>query len=135
MSKVLVDTCIWSEVLRRKNPSPTISENLTKMLRNLQAVLIGPIRQEILSGISDDAKFMDLKEKLSFLPDISIVTADYELAAKYSNICRHNGIQGSAVDFLICAVAVRNEFAIYTVDKDFEYYKTVLPIMLWAEHL
>ena len=104
-------------------------------VRNLQAVLIGPIRQEILSDISDDAKFMDLKEKLSFLPDISIVTADYELAAKYSNICRHNGIQGSAVDFLICAVAVRNEFAIYTVDKDFEYYKTVLPIMLWAEHL
>lgn len=62
MFKVLVDTCIWSEVLRRKNPSPTISENLTQMLRNLQAALIGPIRQEILSGISDDAKFMDLKE-------------------------------------------------------------------------
>lgn len=103
------------------------------MLRNLQAALIGPIRQEILSGISDDAKFMDLKEKLAFLSDTAIVTADYELAAMYSNICRRNGIQGSAVDFLICAVAVRNGFAIYTVDKDFEYYKTVLPIMLWPK--
>ena len=50
------------------------------MLRNLQAALIGPIRQEILSGISDDAKFMDLKEKLAFLSDTAIVTADYELA-------------------------------------------------------
>ena len=103
------------------------------MLRNLQAALIDPIRQEILSGISDDVKFMDLKEKLSFLSDTAIVTADYELAAMYSNICRRNGIQGSAVEFLICAVAVRNGFAIYTVDKDFEYYKTVLPIMLCPE--
>ena len=132
MSKVLVDTCIWSEVLRRKNPSPTICETLTKMLRDLQAVIIGPIRQEILSGISDETKFMDLKDRLSFLPDVPILTSDYELAAQYSNICRRKGIQGSAVDFLICAVAVKNEFAIYTVDKDFEYYKTVLPISLWT---
>lgn len=133
MPKFLVDTCIWSEVLRRKAPNAVIREHLAKMLRNLQAILIGPVRQEILSGISDDAKFMRLKELLSYLPDASIVTEDYELAAHYSNMCRHKGIQGSAVDFLICAVAVRNGFVIYTVDKDFEHYKTVLPIHLWME--
>ena len=102
------------------------------MLRNLQAVMLGAIRQEILSGISDEAKFMDLKEKLSSVSDLPTTTADYELAAEYSNMCRRKGIQGSPVDFLICAVAVRNEFAIYTIDKDFEHYKTVLPIMLWG---
>lgn len=133
MSNVLIDTCIWSEVLRRKNPSSTISETLTDMLRKFQAVIIEPIRQEILSGISDEEKFTDLKGKLSFLTDVPIVTADYELAARYSNMCRRRGIQGSAVDFLICAVAVRNEFSIYTVDKDFEHYRTVLPITLWEE--
>ena len=133
MSKVLVDTCVWSEVLRRKNPSPKICENLAEMLRNLKVVIIGPIRQEILSGISDDAKFTYLKERLSFLPDTPIETADYELAAQYSNMCRRNGIQGSAIDFLICAVAARNEFFIYTVDKDFDHYKAVLPIMLLTE--
>jgi len=135
MSKFLVDTCIWSEVLRRKNPNPVISEHLAKMLRNLQAVLIGPVRQEILSGISDETKFMKLKELLSYLPDIPITTPEYELAARYSNLCRRKGIQGSAVDFLICAVAVRNDFTIYTVDRDFEHYKTVLPIRLWMEQL
>lgn len=133
MTKVLVDTCVWSEALRRKNPSPAICENLSDILRNLQAVIIGPIRQEILSGISDVAKFMELKERLSFLPDIPIETADYELAASYSNMCRRKGVQGSAIDFLICAVAVRNEFSIYTVDKDFDHYKAVLPIILMTE--
>ena len=135
MSKVLVDTCIWSEVLRRKNPNPTICENLAKLLRDLQAVLIGPVRQEILSGISDDEKFVNLKKILSCLPDAPIETMDYELAAQYSNICRRSGIQGSAVDFLICAVAVRNNFIIYTVDKDFEHYRVVLPIALWVEKI
>ena len=135
MSKVLVDTCIWSEVLRRKTPDPVICENLAKLLRDLRAVLIGPVRQEILSGISDDAKFAKLKKILSYLPDAPIATTDYELAAQYSNICRHSGIQGSAVDFLICAVAVRNDFIVYTVDKDFAHYKEILPIMLWLERI
>ena len=131
MYKVLVDTCIWSEVLRRKAPNPDISANLAKLLRDLRAVLIGPVRQEILSGISDDTKFEKLKKLLSCLPDAPIATADHELAAQYANMCRHKGIQGSAIDFLICAVAVRNDLAIYTVDKDFEHYRTVLPITLW----
>ena len=132
MSRILVDTCIWSEVLRRKSPSPVHCKNLAEMLRNFRVVMIGPIRQELLSGISDDAKFTDLKERMSFLADVPIVTADYELAAKYSNMCRRKGIQGSAIDFLICAVAVRNDFVIYTVDKDFEHYQAVLPIVLFA---
>ena len=67
MPKILIDTCIWSEVLRRKNPSPVIMEQLSKMLLDLQAVIIGPIRQEILSGISDEEKFMCLKESLSYV--------------------------------------------------------------------
>ena len=135
MSKVLVDTCIWSEVLSRKAPNPVICENLAKLLRDLQAVLIGPVRQEILSGISDDEKFVKLKKILSCLPDAPIETMDYELAAQYSNVCRRSGIQGSAVDFLICAVAVRNNFIIYTIDKDFEHYRVVLPIALWVEKI
>lgn len=133
MSKILVDTCIWSEVLRRKAPAPDIAAKLAKLLRELRAVLIGPVRQEILSGISDEEKFVQLKKLLSCLPDAAITTEDYELAAQYANMCRRKGIQGSAIDFLICAVAVRNDFVIYTVDKDFEHYKTVLPIMLWPE--
>lgn len=128
MTKFLVDTCIWSEVLRRKAPDPTVREHLARMLRGLQAVLIGPVRQEILSGISDDDKFLKLRDRLSFLTDIPLYKNDYELAARYSNMCRHKGIQGSATDFLICAVAVRNNFVIFTSDKDFGQYKKIVTI-------
>ncbi len=62
MPEFLVDTCIWSEALRRKNPNPVTCEHLAKMVRELQAVLIGPIRQEILSGISDGNEFISVKK-------------------------------------------------------------------------
>jgi predicted nucleic acid-binding protein len=63
--------------------------------------------------------------------DFPIETTDYELAAEYSNICRRTDIQGSNTDFLICAVAVRNNFEIFTTDDDFNYYKKYLPIKLF----
>ncbi len=62
-----------------------------------------------------------------------IIDADYEFAAEYSNICRREGIQGSHVDFLICAVASRLKMAIYTSDQDFTFYSQHLPISLYRE--
>ena len=50
------------------------------------------IRQQLLSGISDDRKFKLLKNKLSFFPDKEIITDDYVLAAECSNLCRKKGI-------------------------------------------
>jgi len=41
-------------------------------------------------------------------------------------------VQGSNTDFLICAVAVRNQLAIYTTDKDFSIFAKHLPIILHA---
>jgi len=39
---------------------------------------------------------------------------DYELAAELFNKCRAKGIQGSNTDFLICSIALKNDFYIYT---------------------
>jgi len=40
------------------------------------------------------------------------------------------GIQGSHIDFLICVVAARLKFKIFTTDKDFKFYSKHLPISL-----
>ena len=92
--------------------------------------VIGSVRQELLSGISNETVFIKLKERLSVFNDYVIQTQDYETAAHFYNICRKNGIQGSHTDFLICAVAHNNDFFIYTIDKDFDLYKKYLPIKL-----
>jgi len=94
------------------------------------AIMIGAVRQEVLSGISDIRLYEELRRRLQEYADFPVNTYDYELAAKFSNTCRRNGVQGSNVDFLICAVAARNKMPVFTTDKDFELYAKYLPIRL-----
>ena len=130
--KILVDTPIWSYALRpRNNKYQYEIDQLTSLIRDQRALIIGPIRQEILSGYSDLRKFRKLKEKLSYFENTPIQDIDYELAAELCNQCRKKGIQGSHIDFLICAVAKRIEVPIYTTDKDFPAYQKIISIKLF----
>jgi predicted nucleic acid-binding protein len=131
--KVLVDTPIWSYALRTHNKKfqPEINE-ITALIKDQRALIIGPIRQEILSGYSDLKKFNDLKEKLSYFENTLILDIDSESAAELCNKCRKSGIQGSQIDFLICAVAKRLDIPIFTTDKDFTHYQRILSIKLHA---
>jgi predicted nucleic acid-binding protein len=92
--------------------------------------MIGPVRQEILSGIRDIAQFNLLCDALRAFPDLVISTSDYQRAAAFFNRCRSRGIQGAHVDFVICAVAARYAMSIFTTDKDFSAFASILPIRL-----
>ena len=102
------------------------------LIKDQRVLIIGPIRQEILSGYSDVKKFDRLREKLSYFENTMIQDADYESAAEMCNQCRNKGIYGSHIDFLICAVAQRVDVPIFTTDKDFFRYGKVIPIKLFA---
>jgi predicted nucleic acid-binding protein len=131
--KVLVDTPIWSLGLRRKSRPENAAaiSALAVLIKDGRVAIIGPIRQEILSGIREPLHFDRLRENLRGFPDTELTSADYEEAASFFNRCRAKGIQGSNTDFLICAVAVRNEFAIFTKDEDFVHFAKVLSITLF----
>jgi predicted nucleic acid-binding protein len=130
--KVIVDTCVWSLALRRNSSEDKkIVKELSELIKDVRVQLIGPIRQEILSGIKSDKQFEELSEYLSTFPDLTLETTDYEKAANFYNICRQKGIQGSNTDFLICAVSVNRDLEIFTIDKDFENFQKYLPIKLY----
>ena len=134
MSGVIVDTCIWSLALRGKTPrNIKVTEELATVIKENRAKIIGSIRQEVLSGYSDFARYKKLRNKLQYFPNEQVMDSDYESAAEYSNICRKKGIQGSHTDFLICAVSIRLKMKIYTSDKDFVRYSKHLPISLYQE--
>ena len=129
--KVLVDTSVWFLALRRdKQDSPAPVQELRHIIHGHRVQMIGPIRQEILSGIRSESQFKNLRKHLESFPDLPILTEDYVTAARFFNHCRSKGIQGSNTDFLICAVAVRNKFLIYTTDKDFELFSEHIQIVL-----
>ena len=130
--KVLVDTSVWSLALRRGRQTTSAAvQELRHLISANRVQMIGPIRQEILSGIREEAQFKELEARLASFPDLSISTEDHVMAARFFNLCRQKGIQGSNTDFLICAVAVRNRLAIFTTDKDFISFAAHLPIILY----
>jgi len=129
--RVIVDTSVWSLALRRgkQEPNTTVQEFL-RLIHDRRVQMIGPIRQEILSGIRRESQFQKLQKHLESFPDLPAITEDYVTAAKYFNRCRPKGIQGSNTDFLICAMANRNKFSIFTTDKDFELFSDHIKIPL-----
>ncbi len=131
--KVLADTPVWSAAFRRaEGQAGDLRQEMEWLIAHGAVAIIGPIRQELLSGIKTREQFEAVRAALRKFPDERLEMGDYELAAEYYNTCRARGVQGSMTDFLICAVAVRCRLEIYTTDGDFERYRRELPIALYA---
>jgi predicted nucleic acid-binding protein len=134
--QVLVDTTIWSLALRAKthlnDAESALADELGELIREGRVRLIGPIRQEVLSGIKEAAQFERVRKHLRAFPDEPLNVEDFEQAAESSNRCRSQGIAGSAVDFLICALALDRGWQIFTTDADFSNYVAALSIGLHA---
>jgi predicted nucleic acid-binding protein len=129
--KVLIDTSVWSLALRRRARlnHPAVEE-FRSLIDEGRVALIGPIRQELLSGISALEAFERLRDHLRPFADEPLETGDFERAAEHLNACRARGVQGSNTDFLICAAAERRKLPILTTDADFARFADILPITL-----
>ncbi len=121
--KVLVDTSVWSLALRRKDAaglSPSLSKDeqslkaeLAHALQDGRVVMIGMIRQELLSGIREQVQYEKVKAALDAFLDEPIETADHEYAAR---LYKERRSQAGPVDMLICAVAVRRNWDVLSSD-------------------
>ena len=135
--KVLVDTSVWSLALRRPHRGSLSAQQqeavnaLADLVRDGRAVLMGAIRQELLSGIKAQSQFEMLRGSLAAFDDLVLPPAVYESAAQAFNVCRTHGVQGSNTDFLICAAAMHHQLPIFTLDGDFAQYQHWLPILFY----
>jgi predicted nucleic acid-binding protein len=128
---VLVDTPVWSLAYRRKRvigEQVAVVEELKRLISNGSAVMIGPVRQELLSSIRNPRTHELLRVTLRAFDDLDLVTEDFEYASIIMNRCQSKGVQGSPTDFLLCAVAARYDIAVYTADRDFDYFSRALQI-------
>jgi predicted nucleic acid-binding protein len=121
--KILADTCVWSLLLRRKQKTDLNADEqlmltaITDAILNGQIAVIGPIRQEILSGIKETAQFDKLRAKLEAFHDEQLTTFHFEEAARLSNLCRRRGVECGSNDILICAVAIQKRWKLLTSDQ------------------
>lgn len=120
--RVLVDTSVWSLALRRQDAASLSPEEqklkaeLAQALQDGRVVMIGLIRQELLSGIKDAGQYERVKTALDAFLDEPIGRADHEYAARLYNECRSHGCEAGPVDMLICSVAVRRSWQVLSSD-------------------
>lgn len=130
---VLVDTPVWSLAFRRRSlpaAQELVRDAWAALIREGRARLIGPIRQELLTGIRDEAMFRRVREKLRAFDEPRLEIQDFEDAAQAGNQLRAKGIAASGVDCLLCAVAIRRDWEVFTLDQDFARYARHLPLRL-----
>ena len=134
--KVLIDTSVWSQALRRQSSEVSSTDQvrvvnvLKELIHDSRIAMLGPVRQELLSGVKTQKQFETLQQILSVFSDETLLKEDYEQAAKNFNQCRQAGVQGSNTDFLICAVSMLRGWPIYSLDRDFEQYQKHLKVKL-----
>src|SRR6201984_986383 len=133
----LIDTSVWPLALRRKHEAASTNERIlaaesSELIREGRARMIGLVRQELLSGIKATEQYEKLRLHLRSFPDQVVDTSDYEEAAKAGNRCRAKGVVVSIVDILLCAVANKRLWGIFTTDPDFSSYAKVLPLRIYT---
>jgi predicted nucleic acid-binding protein len=130
---ILVDTGILSLAFRRQRrdllpPELSLVYALERLFTLGMVSIIGPIRQEILSGIASQKQFLLLKSRLESIEDLPLNTDAFVLAAEFFNRCRNRGIAPGDIDMMICAAAHIHGCDIFTADPDFAHYAQLLPI-------
>ena len=130
----LVDTSVWSLAYRRaadlNSLEKELREELSDLIQETRVRIIGPVCQELLSGIRDRKKFEVIWRDMASFYEEPLTSSDYRRGADVSNQLRANGITGTLVDCLICAVAIDRGFSVFTVDDDFRDYAKHLPLLL-----
>lgn len=92
--------------------------------------MIGVIRMEILSGIRNEKISNKMMKSLEAFPDKELNSEVFITAARFLNLCRSKGIQGSNNDFILCACSMLWKMPILSKDNDYLHYKKILPIEL-----
>jgi predicted nucleic acid-binding protein len=131
--KVIVDTSVWSLAFRRKAVVKTAEvADLVRVVEEGLVVLLGPVRQEVLSGIKHREQFERLRERLAAFPDLELMTRDFETAAELCNLCIAKGVQASHTDFLIAAAAIIRGYEVLSADQDFKNIARIVPVRTYG---
>ena len=107
--------------------------DLIRLVEEGLVVLLGPVRQEVLSGIKHREQFERLRERLAAFPDLELTTRDFETAAELCNLCIAKGVQASHTDFLIAAAAITRGYAVLSADQDFKHIARIVPVRTYGQ--
>ncbi|MDQ3036045.1 MAG: PIN domain-containing protein [Myxococcota bacterium] len=117
----LVDTSVWSLLLRKRGPADHWAvRRLTRLIEQRQPVaLTGVVLQELLAYFRSDQVAASVAVRLRPFPLLEPTRAEHESAAALFRRARAAGVAATTIDCLIAAVAVSRDAELLTTDQDF----------------
>jgi predicted nucleic acid-binding protein len=115
---ILVDTSVWIAVFRKKGSFP-IEESVE--FDEIATCL--PIVQEVLQGFREERAYRMARDAMTALPMIESPMEEslFIEAADLYRAARRQGLTiRSSVDCLIAACALRHDFPVLHMDRDYE---------------
>jgi predicted nucleic acid-binding protein len=130
--RALVDTSVWSLVLRRRGPADhPQAAKLQRLLDGEEEVAItGAILQEILQAFRLAETVAKVIEYLEPLPLLELDRETCIDAAGIHRACASKGIAASTLDCQIAAAALRHDYPLLSADTDFERIARVCDLEL-----
>jgi predicted nucleic acid-binding protein len=119
----LIDTSAWIEFLRG-NTGPCV-QMVHQTLVAGDALLCGPVEQELLSGASK-ANIAVLEADLRAVAYIHTERNDHILAGHMCRDLRLKGFTMFPMDCLIAALCLRRKLPLLTLDKDFKAFEGLI---------
>jgi predicted nucleic acid-binding protein len=116
--KILADTCIWIEFFRGKSP---FSDELRRLIQKGALVISGPIVFELLQGAKNKKDADLIKEVTRGLPLLEVTHEIWLSAGDLYFDLRRKGITIPPSDVLLSAIAVENNFPLFTIDSHFDH--------------
>lgn len=117
LAKVLIDTSVWIEFFRQREPYHGI---VTKLMDDDQVVCCGIVLAELMQGAKSDKELAVLDDFLnvfSFIPETPDLWA---AAGKLSGKLRRKGITVGLSDCYIATAAASVKVQVATMDSHFE---------------
>jgi predicted nucleic acid-binding protein len=117
LGRVLVDTSVWIEFFRRREPYHNI---VTQLIDNEQVVCCGIILAELMQGAKSDrdlAVLDDFLQVFTFIPETAGLWA---AAGRLSFKLRRKGVTVGLSDCFIAVAAASSNVQVATLDSHFD---------------
>lgn len=132
---VLVDTSVWSLLLRRDvdGSTPEVGVLRALLAGSDSVVTTGLVLQELLQGFSGAKASRDIVQRFAALPLVVSDRADHIDAAELRNRCRRAGVQLGTIDALLAQLCIRHDLQLLTADRDFVHASKHCPLRIWTQ--
>ncbi|MEX2565105.1 MAG: PIN domain nuclease [Cyclobacteriaceae bacterium] len=118
---ILFDTSVWIDFLNKKNtPEANLLEHFIE--EDMEVLLTPTVLQEILQGIRDDYKYLQVKEMLSYFTmlDLPPVQAAVGASDLYRSLRKKGATVRKSNDCLIAFYALEFSCSMVHDDTDFD---------------